>query len=176
MAINCDIKTFSANSEKHFSCSRFSSAGSYDSSFLFMSLSLLTNAFLFFLLFWPVFSRSFFYPFHAPPEEEINLARRGQLCSRKLFHRTVCLPLWGRFIKKAVGRLRISLGMMTTPRRGGGGRAVEGKRLLPVLRPSAQGQISVPVPRWKVSLSVGSLSLFTSLKHSFLANILPHLQ
>lgn len=129
------------------------------------------------------FHAPFFYPFHAPPEEEINLARRGQLCSRKLFHRTVCLPLWGRFIKKAVGRLRISLGMMTTPRRGGGGRAVEGKRLLPVLRPSAQGQISVPVPRWKVSLSVGSLSLFTSFKASFrvffcffLANIFPHLQ
>lgn len=107
----------------------------------------------------------FFYPFHAPPEEEINLAHRGQLCSRKLFHRTVCLPLWGRFIKKAVGRLGISLGMMTTLRRVGGGRAGEVKCLLPVLQPSAQGQISLPVPRWKVSLSLGSCSLFTSFNH-----------
>lgn len=150
-ASNCDIKTFCAKSGKHFSRGRLPSAGSRDSSFLFISLSPLTRHFFFSFssFFWATF-----FSFHAPPEEEINLARRGQLCSRKLFRRAVCLPLWGRFIKEAVGRLRISLGMMTALRRGSeGGGGV--KPLFPALWPSAQGRISVGlVQRWKASLSV----------------------
>lgn len=141
--------------------------------FLFVPLSPLTETlfFSFSSFFWAAF-----LSFHAPPVEEINLARRGQLCSRKLFRRAVCLPLWGRFIKEAVGRLCISLGMMTALRRGSE-RARGGEA--PLLSSPAFGSGSdfssgaemegVPVG--------GSSNLFKSLKHPSkffpLVNVLP---